>query len=204
MLKKISNNIWKLGLDSNLYFLDLDQKIIIDTGDRIKSSVLKLLLPKVVALDKVEKVIFTHLHYDHIGNADLFPNAEFFASKQEIKDFKEDPELTVLDAEILARMNFLKEKLKPVVNMNGLQIINSPGHTKGSICLWYEKEKVLFTGDTYFGGNLETGVNLCVGRTDLPTSKSDEMKKSLAKIKKIKDENNGVKICSGHDYCGAD
>ncbi|MBT4823628.1 MBL fold metallo-hydrolase [Candidatus Woesearchaeota archaeon] len=204
MLKKISNNIWKLGLDSNLYLLDFDQKIIIDTGDRIKSSVLKLLLPKLIALDKVEKVIFTHLHYDHIGNADLFPNAEFFASKQEIKDFKENPEFTVLDAEIIARMKFLDEKLKPMVNMNGLQTINTPGHTRGSICLWYEKDKVLFTGDTYFGGNIETGVNLCVGRTDLPTSISEEMKKSLEKVKKIQEQNKNLKLCPGHDYCGAD
>ena len=204
MLKKISNNIWKLGLDSNLYLLDFDQKIIIDTGDRIKSSVLKLLLPKLIALDKVEKVIFTHSHYDHIGNADLFPNAEFFASKQEIKDFKENPEFTVLDAEIIARMKFLDEKLKPMVNMNGLQTINTPGHTRGSICLWYEKDKVLFTGDTYFGGNIETGVNLCVGRTDLPTSISEEMKKSLEKVKKIQEQNKNLKLCPGHDYCGAD
>ncbi|MFH1612379.1 MAG: MBL fold metallo-hydrolase [bacterium] len=204
MLKKISTKIWKLGLDSNLYFLDFDQKIIIDAGDRTKSSVLKMLLPKIIALDKVEKVIFTHMHYDHIGNADLFPNADFFASKQEIKDFHEEPELTVLNAEILARMKFLNEKLKPVVNMNGLRIINTPGHTRGSICLWYEQDKVLFTGDTYFGGNIETGIDLCIGRTDLPTSISEEMKKSLGKIEKIKKENKEIKICSGHDYCGAD
>ncbi|MBT4541052.1 MBL fold metallo-hydrolase [Candidatus Woesearchaeota archaeon] len=204
MLKKIADKIWKLGLDSNLYFLDFDQKIIIDTGNRMKANVLKLLLPKIVLLEKIDKVIFTHLHYDHIGNTDMFPNAEFFASKQEIKDFKENPEFTVLDAEILARMKFLDEKLKPLVNMNCLQIINTPGHTRGSVCLWYEKAKVLFTGDTYFGGNIETGIDLCVGRTDFPNSDDEEMKKSLTKLKKIIDGNNDVIICSGHDYCGAD
>jgi hydroxyacylglutathione hydrolase len=197
MLKKISDKVWRLKLDSNMYFLDLDEKIIIDTGCRTKASILTMLLPKVVALDKIQKVIFTHLHYDHIGNADLFPNAEFFASKNEIKDYKENPEFTVLEADIMHKIVFLNEKLKPLVNMDGLHIINTPGHTRGSICIFYEKEGVLFTGDTYFGGNIETGDDLCVGRTDLPTSAPEEMKKSLEKIRKL----NAKIICPGHDYC---
>ncbi|MFH1439873.1 MAG: MBL fold metallo-hydrolase [Candidatus Woesearchaeota archaeon] len=196
MLKKIANKVWKLKMDSNMYFLDLEQKILIDTGNRMKQSLLKMLLPKIVSLDKIDKVIFTHLHYDHIGNADLFPNACFFASKQEINDLKENPELTVLDADIMAKTKSQLEKLKPMVNMNGLSILNTPGHTKGSICIYYEKEGILFTGDTYFHGNIETGINLCVGRTDLPTSNDNEIKKSLEKIKKI----DAKIICSGHDY----
>lgn len=196
MIKKITSDIWKLKLDSNLYFLNLDKKIIIDTGCRSKEELLKLILSKLVPLDKVDKVIFTHMHYDHIGNADLFPNAEFYASKQEIKDFKENPELTVLDANIVARTSFLHDRIKPIVNMDGFHIINTPGHTRGSICIWYEKEGVLFTGDTYFGGDIDTKIDLCIGRTDLPTSQPEEMNKSLEKIKKLP-----VKIfCPGHDY----
>jgi hydroxyacylglutathione hydrolase len=200
MLKKIADKVWKLNLDSNMYFLDLDQKIIIDTGNRMKAPVLKLLLPRLIDLNKIDKVIFTHLHYDHIGNTDMFPNAEFFASKQEILDFKENPEFTVLNAEILEKMKFLNEKLKPIVNMNGLQIINTPGHTNGSICIWYEKEKILLTGDTYFGGDIKTGINLCIGRTDFPNSNHDEIKKSLNKIQKYFDEYPDLKVCPGHDY----
>lgn len=204
MLKKITNNIWKLNLDSNMYFLDFEQKILIDTGSRAKRELLKMFLPKMVALDKIEKVIFTHLHYDHIGNADIFPNAKFFASKQEIKDFRENPELTVLNADILAKSGLQKIELKPIVDMNGLKIINTPGHTRGSICLWYEKEKVLFTGDTFFSGPLRNSLTndklyldrLCLGRTDLPTSIDAEMKNSIEKLRNL----DFKIVCSGHDY----
>ena len=197
MLKKVADKVWKLTIDSNLYFLDFDQKIIIDTGNRMKASMLKLLLPKVVKLEEVEKVIFTHLHYDHIGNLDLFPNAKVFASKQAIKDLKENPELTVLDADIIKSSGIMKREIRSVVDMNGLKMINTPGHTRGSISIWYEKEKILFSGDTFFGGNLEKEENLCLGRTDLPDSDEKEMKKSLEKIKKI----NYKILCPGHDYC---
>jgi len=197
MLKKISTNVWKLNLDSNLYFLNLDKKIIIDTGDRCKQGMLKLLLPKIVGFEEIDKVIFTHFHYDHMGNLDLFPNATVFASKQEIACLKENPELTILDAGIMNSSGILTKEIQPVVNMHGLKIINTPGHTKGSICIFLEKEGILFTGDTYFGGNLETGVDLRIGRTDLPTSCDEEMKESLDKIKKTP-----YKIlCPGHDYC---
>jgi len=55
--------------------------------------------------------------------------------------------------------------------------------------LFYEKEGVLFTGDTVFhrGG---------FGRVDLPTSIPDLMRDSVAKIGKIKYK----KLCPGHDY----
>jgi len=196
MLKKIANKVWKLDLDSNLYFLDIDHKIVIDTGDRFKRDSLQMLLPRIIAFDKVEKVILTHLHHDHIGNVDLFPNAKFFASKQEIKDFEENPEFSVLDVDILSKFKKAGVKLNSVTNMDGLKIISTPGHTRGSICIFYEKEKVLFTGDTYFHGEFDKKETMCIGRTDFPNSAPDEMKESLDKLNKIEFKY----LCPGHDY----
>ena len=87
-MEKLAENIYKLNVDSNIYFLDLDEKLIIDAGPRNYKEIVKKELSKLVFLDKIQKVIFTHLHYDHIGNFDLFPNAEFFALEEEIEYFK--------------------------------------------------------------------------------------------------------------------
>ena len=50
-------------------------------------------------------------------------------------------------------------------------MIHTPGHTKGSISLFCEKENVVFTGDTLFAGS--------IGRTDLPDSSFKEIIYSL-------------------------
>jgi glyoxylase-like metal-dependent hydrolase (beta-lactamase superfamily II) len=51
-------------------------------------------------------------------------------------------------------------------------IINTPGHTAGSICLYFADDNVLFSGDTLFWNSF--------GRTDLPTG---DMKKLISSIK---------------------
>ena len=185
MIKKVCDKIWKISADSNVYFLDFDEKIIIDTSSRANRNIVKQFLSKVVDFDKVQKVVFTHLHYDHIGNFDLFPNAKFYASEQEIEDFKADPVGTVLRQDI-AKMFAIE--LNPLHYLSNLEIIPTPGHTHGSICLWYEKEKLLFSGDTIFKKGY--------GRTDLPTSAPQEQKATILKLLNC----NFKILCAGHDY----
>jgi len=185
MIKKICDKVWKVSFDSNIYFLDFNDKIVIDTGNRAQKTFIEQFLSKVVDLNKVQKVVFTHLHYDHIGNFDLFPNAKFYASQQEIDDFKKDPVGAVLKEDIAKMFNV---ELHPLRYLNNLEIINTPGHTRGSICLWYEKEKVLFSGDTLFKDGY--------GRTDLRTSSPQKQRESVMKLL-----NYNYKILGpGHDY----
>jgi len=185
MIKEIAPKIWKLNVDSNVYFLDLKEKIVIDAGPKSYREIVEKELSKVVDLDKVDRVIFTHLHYDHMGNFDLFPNAEFYASPEEIDLFEKNKMYAIGDPLLAA--NF-KVKLNPLKDFLGLKVINSPGHTKGSICLYYEKEKVLFSGDTLFFNG--------IGRTDFPFSDPSRMEESLEQLEKV-----GYKILApGHDY----
>lgn len=190
MIKKISERVWKLFSDSNVYFLDLEKKIIIDTSKRENRRELELFLKKVIDFDKVDYVIFTHLHHDHVGNFDLFKNARFFASSEEILDFMKTPEKAVLREDIAKMLKNIN--LEPVEELDlkkfGLELIKTPGHTNGSICLWYNNEKILFSGDTIFKNSL--------GRTDLPTSNPEKMKLSTIKLVKC----NFRILCSGHDY----
>ena len=64
-------------------------------------------------------------------------------------------------------------------------IINTPGHSIGSVCILIEN--FLFSGDTLFYGS--------IGRTDLPTGNQVEIEQSLKKIKNL-DEN--IIVYPGH------
>ncbi len=185
--QNIEKGIWKITAGSNIYLLRLDETIVIDAGERGKRKEAEF-IEHVIDPRLVKKVIFTHLHYDHIGNFDLFPNAEFFASEEAIKSFKEDPEGTVLDKGMAEK--FKKAELKPISQLNNkhIEIIKTPGHTKGSICIYMKEKQILFSGDTIFP-------NKQIGRTDLPTSLPKEMPKSLMKL-----VNYPFKLlCPGHD-----
>ncbi|MBU2560716.1 MAG: MBL fold metallo-hydrolase [Nanoarchaeota archaeon] len=187
---KVGESIWKFtgGDKSNVYLIDGAKKIIIDTGNRTYRDHLKNFMGKAVDFDKVDVVIFTHLHYDHSGNFDMFPQAQFYASPEEIQAFRENPEGTVLDAVVAEKLSSIQILPLPK-ELHGLKVIETPGHTVGSICLWYEKEKALFTGDTFFRSKMQ-------GRVDLPTSAPHEMKNSIMKLIDVP-----YKIlCPGHDY----
>jgi glyoxylase-like metal-dependent hydrolase (beta-lactamase superfamily II) len=180
--EKIVDKVYKIKADSNLYFLDFDEKMVIDTGSDSNKDIVKRELGKLVELKEIKKIIFTHLHYDHIGNYDLFPNAKFFASLSEIEDFKKDPVGTTVSEEKV------DVDLKLLGKMMEFEIVDTPGHTRGSICLFFLKEKILFSGDTLFYKGF--------GRIDLPTSVPEEMKGSLDKLKKLEYK----VLCPGHEY----
>jgi len=184
-MEKIAPKVWKLNVDSNVYFLDFKEKIVIDTGPNAYRGIVAKELSKVVDLSKVDRVIFTHLHYDHTGNFELFPNAKFYASAEEIKLLEENKIYAIGDPILAAKF---KVKLNVLKDFLGLKIIKTPGHTKGSVCIYYPKERILFSGDTLFFNG--------IGRTDFPFSSPKKMEESLESLKKIK-----YKILApGHDY----
>jgi len=130
-----------------------------------------------IDLNKITTVIFTHLHYDHIGNFDLFPNSAFYASEEEIDSLEADRKGTILNKDIEDKFRIKLRKLAE--SIGPLEVIKSPGHTKGSVCFWY----------TFFSKKKK-------GRTDLPTSAPDEMGATLMRLL----DYNPQIIASGHDY----
>jgi glyoxylase-like metal-dependent hydrolase (beta-lactamase superfamily II) len=58
-----------------------------------------------------------------------------------------------------------------------LQIIHTPGHSPGSICIYSPENKVLITGDVVFNGS--------IGRTDLPGGDSRALKQSIEKLSNL-------------------
>jgi len=170
MIKKISDKIIRLNFDSFgscIYIIKLNKKLIlIDAGSILNRNELKKDLKELkIDSDEITKIILTHNHWDHTGNIKLFKNAKIYGDK---KDFKKEK---VID------INKLKIK--------EFEIIQTPGHTKGSFCILYKD--TLFSGDTLFDKGYR-------GRTDLPGGDYEEIQKSLKKLSNIK-----YKIlCPGH------
>ncbi|TKJ17900.1 hypothetical protein CEE44_05260 [Candidatus Woesearchaeota archaeon B3_Woes] len=187
MIKEISDNIWKLSVNSNIYLLNFEEPILVDAGDRSYHDEVLKEISKIISPEKISKVLFTHLHYDHTGNIDMFPNAEFFAHEKEIKSYNKDSYKTILNDDLF---NKFKIKLKPLPEkILNLKVIHTPGHTKGSVCFYLKEKNIMFSGDTLFLNNNH-------GRTDLPSSIPEKMQESLDKISKYK-----INIlCPGHDY----
>jgi hydroxyacylglutathione hydrolase len=67
-------------------------------------------------------------------------------------------------------------------------VIHTPGHTEGSICLYFPQEKKLIAGDTLFAGS--------IGRTDLPGGSMEKIMRSLhTQVLALPDE---TEVVPGH------
>jgi glyoxylase-like metal-dependent hydrolase (beta-lactamase superfamily II) len=126
---------------------------------------------------KLKYIILTHGHWDHT------------LSVLKIKG-KTEAKILIHDAEkefVKFKVDeFLKEDSEIKIGDSILKVINTPGHTKGSICLTGENE--IFTGDTIFKDGY--------GRTDLPGGSEEDLKNSLEKLSKILKP--GMKVYPGH------
>jgi hydroxyacylglutathione hydrolase len=125
----------------------------------------------------IKYIVNTHRHSDHIaGNAKL----------KKITGAK--IVMHALDAVECAGIDIaLSEEKKLQVGELDFQIIHTPGHTPGGICLYAKGQ--LFTGDTLFVGDS--------GRTDLPGGNRKTLGASLRNIMKLPGE---TVVWPGHDY----
>ncbi len=126
---------------------------------------------------KLNYILNTHHHYDHIGgNTELkkLYNAKvvgFVGDKHRI------PGIDIT----------LKDNVKWTFGKSSVKILHIPGHTLGHICFFFENEKIAFTGDTLF--------SLGCGRIF-----EGDHKQLLTSLNKIKKLPKNTKIYSGHEY----
>lgn len=118
-------------------------------------------IEKAIGSKNILGAVVTHSHPDHIGAANYFKN---------VYDY-----------------NNLKEGMNKIGPFE-FEVIYTPGHRFDCITLYFENEKIMFTGDFLFYGT--------IGRTDLEGSNPEDMQKSIDKIKKYPDS----KIYPGHGW----
>jgi len=165
------------ALEVNCYIVwddETKEGIIIDPGaegKRIIESVKKIGI-------KIQAIVNTHCHVDHIGaNADVVEEfkAPLYIPEKDLPLFKAPPNpmlVSICEAKPSPEPDLLlKEKDKIHIGKESLEVIETPGHTIGSISLY--GSGILFTGDTLFAGS--------VGRTDLPFSDHKALFSSVVK-----------------------
>jgi len=134
-------------------------------------------------------IINTHGHIDHIGANDRF-NLPIFIHKDDAS-FLDNPEKNLSlwmgnSYRSPAASRLLKDGDKIKIGYLILEVIHTPGHTPGGICL--RCENILFSGDTIFCGG--------IGRTDMPGGSEAVLLKSIKeKLFSIDEE---ITIYPGH------
>ncbi|MHA1754269.1 MAG: MBL fold metallo-hydrolase [Candidatus Odinarchaeia archaeon] len=189
---KITENIYYIpGLmyDSNCYIISDEELTLIDCGtgynfkyfiERIKKEGLEP--------SNIKKVILTHVHFDHSGG--LKEIIKF--CKPEINVFHlEAPFIEKADSQMLL-LDMFNAHFEPIKVDSRLidgqiikcgdkdfQIIHTPGHTLGSICLYNEEDEVLISGDTVFSKG-------SFGRVDYPSGSMSDLINSIEKLLNLK------------------
>lgn len=131
---------------------------------------------------KIKYIILTHGHWDHISHLEELKaktGASVIIHKNDINLLQKDhprfkPDGVVNGGEIIKAGSL------------NLEIIHTPGHTPGSICI--REGNAVFTGDTLFKQS--------VGRTDFEGGNAGDLAKSLQKLMQLDDQ---ITVCPGHE-----
>lgn len=150
------------------------EAMVIDPGDEI-NHILDLVRKHSL---QVKQIVITHAHIDHIGGAMKLRAATGAPILLNQNDYAL---LKMLDVQAgwigvpspgkveIDRSVTSGEKVS--AGAHTAEILHTPGHTEGSICLYFSEEKKLIAGDTLFAGS--------IGRTDLPGGSMQKIIRSL-------------------------
>ena len=150
------------------------EAIVIDPGDEIGR--ITAILGKHHL--RVKAIIVTHAHIDHIGGAQklkALTGAPVYMNfnDQELYDHIDQqaqwlgvstPEKTSIDVNA-------REGESITLGAAEFQVLETPGHTQGSVSIWIPAENKLVAGDTLFMDS--------IGRTDLPGGNSRQILRSI-------------------------
>ena len=160
------------------------EAMVIDPGDDI-ADILALIQKHNL---NVKQIVITHAHIDHVGGAMKLRAA---TGAPILLNQKDSALLKMLDMQAawigmpspghvdidhsIGELD--KLQAGPLV----AQVMHTPGHTEGSVCLYFPAQQKLIAGDTLFAGS--------IGRTDLPGGSFEKIISSLhEKVLSLPDE----------------
>lgn len=171
------------SFDGNVYLVMDKKPILVDAG-MMAGPTLKN-IQKFIDPARIELIVLTHCHHDHSGAAPALKKAtgaDIMLSEKEVGCVGDElasvaylfgqqaPEYRVDET--------LKEGMVLDIGDWKLEVMETPGHSPGSLCLYERTEKVLFSGDTIFPeGN--------IGRTDMFGGDTSELVSSIQRLTEL-------------------
>jgi glyoxylase-like metal-dependent hydrolase (beta-lactamase superfamily II) len=150
------------------------EAIVIDPGDEVGRIHRRLTEQGL----KLKQILVTHGHIDHVGGAlklKRLTGAPIFLNENDLPQLKmmamQAAWLGMATPETAAPDESLTEGLRVGLERYPAQVMHTPGHTQGSVCLHFVPLKLLIAGDTLFAGS--------IGRTDLPGGNFAQIMDSL-------------------------
>jgi len=168
------------AFDGNVYLI-LDQKpILVDAGMMAAPTLRNI--KKLIDPAKIEKIVLTHCHHDHSGAAPELKaatGARLLLSEKEVGAVGDDlASVAYLFGQQAPQYEVdqtLKEGMVLDTGEWKLEVMETPGHSQGSLCLYEPRAKVLFSGDTVFpDGN--------IGRTDMYGGSTPDLVASIERL----------------------
>lgn len=150
------------------------EAMVIDPGDNVPEILARLAAHKL----RLKQIVVTHAHIDHVGGALQLKRATGAPILLNQNDL---PLLRLMDVqagwlgtavpEVAPPDESAEHGMNVGIEGHAAQVIHTPGHTPGSICLYFEPDRLLLAGDTLFAGS--------IGRTDLPGGDGGEILRSI-------------------------
>ena len=167
------------------------EAIVIDPGDEVGRIYRRL---EDLGL-KLKQILVTHAHIDHVGGAlklKGLTGAPILLNENDLPLLKMMDQqaswLGVATPETAPPDENLADGMRVGLENYPAQVIYTPGHTQGSVCLHFAALKLLVAGDTLFEGS--------IGRTDLPGGNYGQIIDSIqARLLSLPDE---TRVLAGH------
>lgn len=167
------------------------EAMVIDPGDQV-DEILAILREQNL---KLKYIVVTHAHIDHVGGAmklKAATGAPILLNQNDVTLLKmldvQAAWLGMRPPEAVQVDESLRDGRSLKIGNIGSDVMETPGHTEGSVCLFFPAEKKLIAGDTLFAGS--------IGRTDLPGGSYEKIIRSLhTRLMTLPDD---IQVVPGH------
>lgn len=162
------------GLCSNIYVVGRERATIVDTGVGNRANPVWPQLEQLgIKPGNVERVIITHAHHDHAMGAFLI------LEKAKPKVYLHEADAKHISSSLGDSLVAVKEGDVIETELWPLEVIWTPGHTEGGMCLYAREQRILFSGDTVFPDGY-------FGRFDGDSGSLESLVESIRKLAKLR------------------